>query len=93
LTLAKAYKLVKYAIKQKEETKQGLLDPKKPWNQGSEMSKELASGLADFLENDIVWLNVLIKQLPPLPKCNHPKELRDKYEGKIYCMGCNENLE
>jgi len=93
LTLAKAYKLVKLAIERKKATKQGLLDPKMPWNQGAEMSKDLASGLADFLENDIAWLKVLLKYLPPLSKCKHPKELRDKCDGKLYCMGCNEDLE
>ena len=93
MTLPKAYKLVKLAIEQKKATKQGLLDPKMPWNQGAEMSKDLASGLADFLENDIAWLKVLLKQLPPLPKCKHPKELQDKCDEKIYCMGCNEDLE
>ena len=93
MTLAKAYKLVKLAIEQKETTKQGLLDPKMTWNQGAEMSKDMANGLADFLENDIDWLKAIMKQLPPLPKCKHPKELHDKSDGKIYCMGCNENLE
>ena len=93
MTLTKAYKLVRLAIEQKNATKQGLLDPKMTWNQGGEISKDLASWLADFLENDIDWLKAIMKQLPPLPKCNHPKELRDKCEGKIYCMGCNEDLE
>jgi len=93
LTLAKAYKLVKLAIEQKKATKEGLLDPKMTWNQGAEMSKDLASGLADFLENDIDWLKAIMKQLPPLSKCKHPKELRDKCDGKFYCMGCNEDLE
>jgi len=92
MTLSKAYKLVKLAIEQKETTKQGLLDPKMTWNQGAEMSKDMANGLADFLENDIDWLKAIMKQLP-LPKCKHPKELHDKCEGKIYCMGCNEDLE
>ena len=93
MTLAKAYKLVKLAIEQKETTKQGLLDPKMTWNQGSEMSKDLVSGLADFLDNDIGWLRAIMKQLPPLPRCKHPKEFQDKCDGKIYCMGCNEDLE
>ena len=91
--MAKAHKLVKLAIKQKETAKHGLLDPKMPWNQGAEMSKDLARGLADFLENDISWLKVLLKQLPPLSKCKHKKELQDKCDGKIYCMGCNQDLE
>ena len=93
MTLSKSYKLVKHAITQKEATKRGLLDPKMAWNQGAEMSKDLANGLAEYLENDIVWLKVLLKQLPPLPKCKHPKELRDRCDGKWYCMGCNEDLE
>lgn len=28
-----------------------------------------------------------------MPKCKHPKELRDKCDGKLYCIGCNEDLE
>ena len=41
LTIANAYKLVQLGIKQKEETKQGLVDSKMSWNQGHEMSKDL----------------------------------------------------
>ena len=92
MTIANAYKLVKLGIKQKEETKQGLLDSKMSWNQGNELSKDLASGLAEFIEKDIEWLKTIMKHLPPLPKCKHPKELHDKCEGKLYCMGCNQDL-
>lgn len=92
MTLSKAYKLLKLAIKDKQIKKQGFLDPKMSWNQGEEMSKDLARSLAEFLEKDITWLKAIMKQLPPLPKCKHPKELRDKCDGKSYCMGCNEDL-
>ncbi|MEX0656964.1 MAG: hypothetical protein WD154_05420 [Nitrosopumilaceae archaeon] len=83
MTLTKAHKLVKLAIKQKEATKEGLLDSKMSWNQGNEMSKDLASGLAEFLEKDIEWLKTVMKLLPPLPKCKHPQELHDKCEGSL----------
>ena len=92
MTLSKVYKLVKLGIKQKEITIQGLLDSKMSWNQGNGMSKDLASGLAEFIEKDIEWLKIIMKHLPPLPKCKHPKELHDKCEGKFYCMGCNQDL-
>ena len=92
MTLSKVYKLVNLGIKQKEETKQGLLDSKMSWNQGNELSKDFATGLAEFLAKDIEWLKILLKQLPPLSKCKHPKELHDKCEGKLYCMGCNQDL-
>jgi len=93
LTLFKAQKLVKFALKQKETTKNGLLDPNMSWNHGHEMSKEVANSFADYINRDILFLKVLQKQLPPLSKCNHPKELHDKCDGKCYCMGCNEDLE
>jgi len=64
-----------------------------PWNQGEKLSFDLAEGLATYFENDVKWLKAIMKQLPPLPKCNHPKELQDKCEGKIYCMGCNQDLD
>ena len=92
MTLSKVYKLVKLGIKQKEITIQGLLNSKMSWNQGHEMSKDFATRLADFLAKDIEWLKILLKQLPPLIKCKHPKELHDKCEGKFYCMGCNQDL-
>ena len=92
MTLTKAYNLVKLAIKQKETTIQGLLNSKMSWNQGNGMSKDFATGLADFLAQDVEWLKILLKQLPPLPKCKHPKELHDKCKGKLYCMGCNQDL-
>ena len=92
MTLPKAYNLVKLAIKQKETTIQGLLNSKMSWNQGNGMSKDFASGLAEFIEKDIEWLKTIMKHLPPLPKCQHPKELHDKCAGKFYCMGCNQDL-
>ena len=92
MTLSKVYKLVNLGIKQKEITIQGLLNSKMSWNQGNGMSKDLASGLAEFIEKDIEWLKTIMKHLPPLPKCQHPKELHDKCEGKFYCMGCNQDL-
>lgn len=92
LTLTKTCKLLKLAIVHKNAMIQGLLDPKMDWNQDQEISRNFASGLADFLENDVTWLEAIMKQIPPLPKCKHPKELRDKCDGKYYCMGCNEDL-
>lgn len=62
------------------------------WNQGHEISKEMADCLAYYIGKDIDWLKVLLKQLPPLSKCKHPKELRDRCDGEWYCMGCNEDL-
>jgi len=93
LTLAKAYKLLELAIKDKKVKISDFRDPKMSWNQGEKLSCDLADGIAKYLENDIDWLKAIMKQLPPLSKYKHPKELHDKCEGKIYCMGCNENLE
>lgn len=93
MTLLKAYKLVKLAIENKKEKKEGLLNPAQSWNQNSDSTKEFAKGLAEIIDNDIEWLKSIRKQLPPLPKCKHPKYLRDKCKGKVYCMGCNQDLE
>ena len=93
MTLAKAYKLVNLAIKDKKVKIHDFRNPTMPWNQGEKLSWELADGIATYLENDLEWLKAIMKQLPPQPKCKHPKELHDKCEGKIYCMGCNEDLE
>lgn len=92
MTLAKAYKLVNLAIKDKKVKIHDFRDPKMPWNHGEKLSWELADGLANYLENDITWLKAIMRQLSPLSKCKHPRELRDKSEGKFYCMGCNEDL-
>ena len=93
MTLAKAYKLLELAIKDKKVKISDFRDPKMSWNQGEKLSYDLADGISKYLENDIDWLQAIMKQLPPLSKCKHPKELRDKCDGKFYCMGCNEDLE
>ena len=79
-------------LKYKKERKQGITDPKQPWNRGDDIIRDMASLVAEGIDNDIEWLTAIKKQLPPLSKCKHPKELHDKCEGKIYCMGCNEDL-
>lgn len=93
MTLLKAYKLVKLAVKDKEKKKKGLLNPAQPWNKGDISTMEFAKGLTEVIDNDIKWLKAIRKQLPPMPKCKHPKELRDKCDGKLYCMGCNQDLD
>lgn len=93
MTLAKAYKLVKLAIEDKEKKKQGLLDPKMPWNEGDVSTMEFAKGLTEVIDNDIKWLKAIRKQLPPLPKCKHPKEMHDRCGSQLYCMNCNLDLE
>ena len=92
MTIVKAYKLAKLAINDKKIKICDFRDPKMPWNQGEKLSWELTDGLATYFENDVKWLESIMKQLPPLQKCKHPKELRDKCDGKLYCMGCNEDL-
>lgn len=92
MTLTKAYQLLKLTIKDKNVKIRDFRDPKMSWNQGEKLSWDLADGLAQYLENDISWLKAIMKQLPPLTKCKHPKQLRDKCEGKLYCMGCNQDL-
>ena len=93
MTLSKAYKLLKLAIKDKKIKIYVFRDPKMCWKQGEKLSWELADGLAKYLENDLNWLETIMKQLPPLSKCKHPKGLRDKCDGKPYCMGCNDDLD
>lgn len=92
VTLSKVHKLVNLILKNKKEKKVDMLDKKHPWNTGDEFLSQIVYMVIEGLDKDIEWLNAIKKQLPPLSKCKHPKELRDKCDGKIYCMGCNEEL-
>ena len=92
MMLTKAHKLVEMVIKDKKKKIEGFLDPDKYWNQNSDTTREFAKGLSEVLDNDVQCLEAIRKQLPPLSKCKHPKEMHDKCDGQLYCMDCNEDL-
>lgn len=93
MTLVKAHKFVNLQLKDKQEKKVKLLDKRYPWNTGEGFLSQVVALVTEGLDNDIEWLSAIKKQLPPLSNCKHPKYLRDKCDGKLYCMGCNEDLE
>jgi len=92
MTIKKAISGLDFLIKNKQEMKEGLLDPSKSWNQGMDLPNQVAKGFTEVIDNDIEWFKVIRKQIHPLSKCKHPKKLHDRCEGKLYCMGYNQDL-
>ena len=81
-------------LKYKKERKQGIMNPNQPWNQGDDIIKDMASLVAEGIDNDIEWLTAIKKQLPQLSKCRHPKKDHDiTKDGQKYCMSCNTDLK
>ena len=71
----------------------GFRDKNQPWNVKPDLPSEMAEGLAEFLSDEVEYLEKVIKLLEgKKAKCKHPKKDRDKCDGVWYCMNCNENL-
>ena len=69
----------------------GMSDPVKSWNIGDDSISKLAKTLSDCHKDNVRVLNIIKKEL--VPKCKHPKKMRDKtVDGQEYCMNCNYDL-
>jgi hypothetical protein len=69
---------------------QGIRDLVKNWNSGT---AELGLEIASVHEDVAKCLFVIKKYLEEKPKCRHPKKMRDKCKGQLYCMQCNTDLD
>jgi len=69
---------------------QGIRDLVKDWTSDT---KGLGIAIASVHEDVAKCLFVIKKYLEEGPKCKHPKKMRDKCEGQLYCMQCNEDLD
>jgi len=91
MTVKKALKILEWQIQKKEYLKNGFLDMNMSWNQGQDCIIELSKTMATAIENDIIVLNMLKKQIKP--NCKHPKKSQDiDPDGNRYCMDCNLDL-
>ncbi|KKK72422.1 hypothetical protein LCGC14_2904050 [marine sediment metagenome] len=77
-------------IKAHIKNSQGIRDLINDWNSDT---KELGLSIASVHEDVAKCLLVIKKYLEEKPKCRHPKKMRDKCKGQIYCMQCNTDLD
>ncbi len=97
MSIAKAIQGLDIIIKNKQQLKDGLLDPMKSWNQNNTVSKEFVVSLAESLQFDVKVLTGIKTHLLPEQKrtkiiCRHPKKFQDIVGGHKYCMNCNADL-
>jgi len=91
MTTQKAVKIIDYTIQMKIEQKEGYIDPKKSWNYGEVNFSGITLHLARIIDDDVKILKFICAQI--MPKCKHPKKMRDRDgNGDWYCMNCNQNL-
>ena len=91
MTTKKAIKILDWLIVQETNRAEGFVDPKHSWNQDFDCMRYLAKSLSDSIKNKITVLKILKKEL--VPKCNHPKNMKDvDSKGNHYCMNCNMDL-
>jgi hypothetical protein len=90
LTLKKAVDIIDFTIKRKLEIREGFIDPTKSWNRGDPNISVVSTELGRILSEDVEILKLIRSQM--IPKCKHPKKMRD-YDGNgWYCMNCNWDL-
>ncbi len=90
LTLKKAVEIIDYTIKRKLEIREGFIDPQKSWNMGETNISGITMELGRILSEYVEILKLIRSQM--VPKCKHPKKMRD-HDGKgWYCMNCNWDL-
>lgn len=87
-----------HALKKLVEHRNNLIatfrDKNQSWHLGEHtLSSDMAEGLADFLSDEVQYLEKIIQSLEDKkPKCRHPKKYRDKCGKTWYCMNCNSDL-
>jgi len=91
MTVKKALLLLNYFLEKKEEMKNNILDRNKPWNHGEVNLFSLSEAFAGNIEDDLIFLKSIKKQIEP--NCKHPKKSQDiDPDGNRYCMDCNLDL-
>ena len=84
MTVKKAIKILDWWINQREEQIKKL-DTEYKFND-SEITKVLFENEKTIIDN----LKLIKKEI--VPNCIHPKNMRDKCGGVVYCMDCNLDL-
>ena len=91
MTVKKAIQIIDFTIKRKLEIRKGFIDPTKSWNMGDPNISVISTELGRILGEDVEILKIIRSQM--IPKCKHPKKMRDKTaNGDWYCMNCNLDL-
>lgn len=85
-----AIKITDELIKAHLKNSQGIRDLVNSWTSDT---KGLGLAIASVHEDVANCLFVIKKYLEDKPKCKHPKKMRDKCEGQIYCMQCDTDLD
>ncbi len=88
MSVKKALLMIDFLIEYETKMQNGMADPTKSWNVGTENIQDLAKTLSDSHGDSVRILNDIKKEL--IPNCKHPKKMRDKTtDGQWYCMNCN----
>jgi hypothetical protein len=92
--MRKAILALKNLVEHRKQLILGFKDRNQPWNLTNDLPSEMADGLIQFLSDEVLYLEKVIKLLENKKsvKCKHPKKYRDKCGNVWYCMNCNENL-
>lgn len=84
MTLKKGIKILDWWINEREESIQKL---ETDFNFND---PEIPKILLDNEKTIIANLKLIRKEI--VPNCKHPKNMRDKCKGVVYCMSCNLDL-
>ena len=84
MTIKKAIELLDWWLDERKK-KIKELDTKFKFND-NELATALRNNEGQIIEN----LQLIRKEL--VPKCKHPKKMRDNCKGVEYCMSCNMDL-
>ncbi len=91
MTVKKALTMLDFLIQYETKMHNAMSDPSKSWNVGGDSMGKLTKTLSDCHKDNIRILNIIKKEL--IPKCKHPKKMRDKTtDSQWYCMNCNSDL-
>lgn len=93
--MKKAIFALKKLVKHRKELITTFRDKNQLWHLGNyDLSSEMAEGMADFLSDEVKYLEKIIQMLEvkKSTECKHPKKDRDKCGDTWYCMNCNEDL-
>ena len=86
MTVQKAIKILDWWITQKHQAMETLQEK---WK-NSDDSYGISKTLLDYDQVIVSNLESIKKEL--VPKCKHPKNMRDKIGNQWYCMNCNFDL-
>ena len=88
MTVKKAIEICDYLIAVHLKNSAGIRELIKDWTSDT---KGLGTEIAQVHECVAAALELLKAQL--VPKCKHPKKMRDGKKGERYCMKCNMDLD